>query len=78
MKLQNNNAVALQLLRLGSAAIVVLLINLGKSDSGMDSVWSRLAYYIRRSDQHYFLPVIKKTISNKKLFDAKTIIWYFP
>jgi hypothetical protein len=29
MKLQNNNAVALQLLRLGSAAIVVLLINLG-------------------------------------------------
>ena len=29
MKLQNNNAVVLQLLRLGSAAIVVLLINLG-------------------------------------------------
>lgn len=82
MKLQNN-AVALQLLRLGSAAIVVLLINLGFYLYEKETpVWvlfglGLLTIFVGVINI-IFYRLSKKTISNKKLFDAKTIIWYFP
>lgn len=37
----------------------------------MGSVWIRLAYYICRSDQHYFLPVIKKQSVTKSYLTLK-------
>lgn len=71
MKLQNNNAVALQLLRLGSAAIVVLLINLGfYLYEKVTPVWilfglGLLTIFVGVINI-IFYRLSKKTISNKK------------